>query len=225
MTHSDRIFYGAAIQGAAQRSERAHINRIIIEAVKSAGFSVLTEHTTGLDFNDTANKLEASIGPLPPVGNERTVFIRNKMIHFIESEIAGAIFEVSIPSLGTGIEIAHAYLRPRMGLLEIPIIALYQKGFWPNDLSTMIRGIKKESVPHFDLFEYESPGEIPALISPLLIELKRAEPTAHKTASGRVTARKCQHCGHHEIGLEKIDGVYIPLKPGMGVKIDDIPEH
>jgi len=109
MTNTLNIFYGAAIQGATERSDRAHINSDIIETIKSFGFKVITEHTTGMDFNDTADKLEESIGPLPPVGRGRTVFIRNKMIQFVESDICAAVFEVSTPSLGTGIEIAHAY--------------------------------------------------------------------------------------------------------------------
>ena len=36
---------------------------------------------------------------------------------------------------------------------------------------------------------------------------------------GIVTARKCDCCGHHEIGLTTADGRYIPLKPGMTVLI------
>ena len=38
--------------------------------------------------------------------------------------IDAAVFEVSTPSLGTGIEIAHTYLRPRLGLPAIPMLAV-----------------------------------------------------------------------------------------------------
>jgi hypothetical protein len=55
--------------------------------------------------------------------------MRNKMIEAIEGEIKAAIFEVSTPSLGTGIEIAHAYLRLRLGLSRIPLLALYEKDY------------------------------------------------------------------------------------------------
>jgi hypothetical protein len=65
--------------------------------------------------------------------------------------IHAAIFDVSTPSLGTGIEIAHAYLRPRLCLPAIPVIALYQKDCWPNNLSTMIRGIPSDEVSNFML--------------------------------------------------------------------------
>ena len=37
---------------------------------------------------------------------------------------------------------------------------------------------------------------------------------------GKVTARKCDSCGHHEIGIASEAGVYIPLEPGMEVQID-----
>ncbi len=36
---------------------------------------------------------------------------------------------------------------------------------------------------------------------------------------GTVTARKCKHCGHHEIGLVTENGRYLPLTPGMKVEI------
>ncbi len=217
MTNSLRIFYGAAIQGAAERSDRAHINSDIIESIKSFGFNVITEHTTGMDFDDTANKLEASIGPLPPVGRERTIFIRNKMIQFVESDIRAAVFEVSTPSLGTGIEIAHAYLRPRMGLQAVPVIALYQNGFWPNKLSAMLNGITEEAVPHFHLIRYDAAKDIPSLLKPIIAE---PEPAVEQPVSGQITARKCQYCGHHEVGVETGNGQYFPLKPGMDVKIN-----
>jgi len=38
------------------------------------------------------------------------------MIEGVEGDIDTAVFEVSTPSLGTGIEISHVYLRPRMNL-------------------------------------------------------------------------------------------------------------
>ncbi|MBC2715709.1 MAG: hypothetical protein HF978_10415 [Desulfobacteraceae bacterium] len=218
MTHHLKVFYGAAIQGAAERNKRAHINLNIIETIKSCGFAVISEHTTGLDFNDTANKLEDAIGPLPPVGKERTVFIRNKMIQFVESDISAAVFEVSTPSLGTGIEIAHAYLRPRLGLPTIPVIALYQNKFWPNKLSAMINGITEEKTPHFNLIEYDTPDDIPRLLKPVIYRLNESAPDSKKT-SGRITARKCNYCGHHEVGVTTDTGEYVSLKPGMGVTI------
>jgi hypothetical protein len=38
-------------------------------------------------------------------------------------------------------------------------------------------------------------------------------------ASGVVKARKCKHCGHHEIGIVTADGKYLALKPGMKVGV------
>lgn len=34
---------------------------------------------------------------------------------------------------------------------------------------------------------------------------------------GVVVAKKCDCCGHHEIGIKKKDGEYIQLKPGMKI--------
>jgi len=78
------------------------------------------------------------------------------MIEAIEGDINAVVFEVSTPSIGTGVEIAHAYLRPRLGLTTIPILALYEKNYWPNKLSTMIKGISNKNIPHFTLKEYEN---------------------------------------------------------------------
>ena len=74
------------------------------------------------------------------MGPERSNFIRNRNIEAIEQMADAAIFEVSMPSLGVGIELAHAYLRPKMGLKPIPILCLYQKGFWGHGLSIMVSG-------------------------------------------------------------------------------------
>lgn len=149
-----KIFYGSAIQGAKDRSERAHIHRALIELIKSNGHEVISEHATGESKEEAAELLEKAIGPLPPLGIERTIYVRRKMIEAVEGDIGAAIFEVSTPSIGTGIEIAHAYLRPKNGPPEIPILALYQEDFWPNDLSSMIRGITREEIPNFHLKEY-----------------------------------------------------------------------
>ena len=166
-----KIFFGAAIQGAQNRQERAAVHRLIIDAIKSCGCEVVSEHTTGKNYDATAQLLEKSLGSLPPKGLERTVMIRNKMIEFIEGDIDAAVFEVSTPSLGTGIEIAHAYLRPRLGLPAIPVLALYQKDYWPNNLSTMIRGITTNEVPGFVIKEYDNPSDARELIPELLKDL------------------------------------------------------
>ena len=163
-----KVFFGAAIQGASNREERAAVHRLIIKGLKENGGEVISEHTTGKDYDDTIGLLEQILGSLPPIGRDRTVLIRDKMIEFIEGDIDAAFFEVSTPSLGTGIEIAHAYLRPRMGLPEIPVVALYQKDYWPHNLSSMIRGITGDRVHGFKNVEYGDPHEAPKFIKEIL---------------------------------------------------------
>jgi len=163
-----KVFFGAAIQGKQDRVERLEINTALIQAIKDTGSTVASEHVLGTNFNETTSLLEQALGTLPPAGMERTVIVRNAMIAFIEGDIDAAIFEVSIPSLGTGIEIAHAYLRPRMNLKEIPILLLYQKDYWPNNLSSMIRGLTLESASSLALKEYSSPEEAKRFIAEFL---------------------------------------------------------
>jgi len=159
-----KVFYGAAIQGAENRKKRANIHKFIIDSIKKQGFEVYTEHTTGKTYKEAIEKLEQSIGKMPKDDLKRRIFVRNKMIEGIESDIKAAVFEVSTPSLGTGVEIAHAYLRPRMGLKEIPILALYEKDYWSNKLSTMIRGISSEEFQNFYLVEYASIDDVEKII-------------------------------------------------------------
>jgi len=166
------VFYGAAIQGAENREKRANIHKTIIELIKKQGFNVYTEHTTVKTYKEAIEKLEQSFGRMPKEDLKRRIFVRNKMIEGIESDIKAAVFEVSNPSLGTGVEIAHAYLRPRMGLKEIPILALYEKDYWPNKLSTMIRGISCEEFPNFILEEYTSINDVVNIIQNFFVQLQ-----------------------------------------------------
>jgi hypothetical protein len=48
-----------------------------------------------------------------------------------------------------------------------------------------------------------------------------ARPDNGEIAEGVVTPRPCDCCGHHEIGLVTAAGDYIPLRPGMRVRIID----
>ena len=168
-----KVFFGAAIQGSEIREKRARVHRQIMDVIIGCGCKLISEHTAGIDFQDTRRLLEETFGPMPPRGMERRIFIRNKMIEHIEGDIDAAVFEVSTPSLGTGIELAHAYLRPRMGLPLIPVIALYQKDYWPNNLSAMISGINQEQVPGFYLKEYDQQEGFAQFIPELIEKIRR----------------------------------------------------
>jgi hypothetical protein len=167
-----QVFYGAAIHGAKDRKERTQVHEFFITTIQKQGYEVYTEHTTGKTYEEAIQKLEKAIGPIPKDERKRKRYVRNKMIDGVEGDIKAAIFEVSTPSLGTGIEIAHAYLRPRLGLSLIPVLALYEKDYWPNKLSTMIKGISKETVPHFTLKEYKNLEDGKKIINEFLIGIK-----------------------------------------------------
>ena len=168
-----KVFYGAAIQGAENREKRSFIHKTIIDLIKKQGFEVYTEHTMGKTYEEAIKKLEESIGKMPKDDLKRRIFVRNNMIEGIESDIVAAVFEVSTPSLGTGVEITHAYLRPRMGIKEIPILALYEKDYWPNKLSTMIRGISNEVLPNFNLIEYKNIDDLDNIIQKFFSKVRK----------------------------------------------------
>ena len=79
---------------------------------------------------------------------------------------------MSIPSLGTGIETAHEYLRFNMGLVCILVFVFYEKEFWSNKLLTMIAGISPEAAPHFFLKEYEDFDDGKKILDEFLCNLR-----------------------------------------------------
>jgi len=150
-----RVFYGAAIQGAKDRAERAHVHKRLIKIIKEEGHEVVSEHLKGRNKEETASLLEDFLGPVPK-GIERKVHVRRKLLEAIEGDIDAAIFELSSPSLGTGIELAHSYQRPRVGLKEIPILGLYEESYWLYGISSMVAGIVPEEIPAFNLEVYKN---------------------------------------------------------------------
>ena len=50
-------------------------------------------------------------------------------------------------------------------------------------------------------------------------EIKGDIPSDGETVEGVVTPRPCDCCGHHEVGVVTPAGDYIPLRPGMQVRI------
>ena len=155
-----KIFFGAAIQGHQTFGERREIYVQIIETLQNHGAEICTEHTTGRTPEECRALQKKAIGPRPENEGEALIFVRNKMIEFVEGDIDACVFEVSTPSLGTGIEFAHAYLRPRLGLRKVPVLALYEKGHWPNRLSTMIRGLNTSEFDHVHIHEYGDRTEL-----------------------------------------------------------------
>ena len=97
-----KIFFGAAIQGSRERGERAPVYRAILDVIQSLGHSVFSEHTGARTQEENTLLLRRALGTLPDVELERRIYVRNRMIEFIESpNLDAAIFEVSTPSLGS----------------------------------------------------------------------------------------------------------------------------
>ncbi len=167
-----KIFYGAAIQGRGDRRTRAGFNRKLIDAIKAGGHAVVTEHTSASTYEEAVVMLEDAFGRLPTKGPERTAFARDRIVEGIASDIDAAIFDVTIPSIGTGIEIAHAYLRPKMGQNEIPILLLFNpsEGF---EMSGMIRGLSKAAMPNVEVVMYDSTDDAKRRIEEFLKGIRR----------------------------------------------------
>ncbi len=48
---------------------------------------------------------------------------------------------------------------------------------------------------------------------------KKSNLKLEKSIKGVVTARQCEFCGHHEMGILTGKGQYLPLRSGMKVKV------
>ena len=165
------LFYGAAIQGSSNKGGRVQVNQELICFIRGRGFNVISEHEGGQTVKQTTEFLEQKFDAHPNGIALRREFIRNRILRKIEDpQTCCCIFEVSTPSTGTGAEIAHAYLRPRIGITAIPILALYQTDYWPNGLSLMIRGINPSEIP-LTLKEYTGIEEAKAHIADFLRKL------------------------------------------------------
>jgi hypothetical protein len=52
-----KIFFEAAIQGAQNREERAAVHRLVVDAIKSCGCEVISEHATCKNY-DTCSSFD-----------------------------------------------------------------------------------------------------------------------------------------------------------------------
>jgi hypothetical protein len=48
---------------------------------------------------------------------------------------------------------------------------------------------------------------------------KKSNLTGESSIKGVITARQCESCGHHEMGIITEKGDYLPLRPGMMVEV------
>ena len=145
----------------------------MLDLIKSEGHELVSEHVSGKDVEEIRAIIQKEFGQAPKEELARRAWARKNMIDGIEGDVQAAIFEVSVPSLGTGVELAHAYLRPRMGLSKIPILALYKKDYWPNKLSSMVMGITKEEIPQYTLREYSTTEEAKSHVKEFLQEAEK----------------------------------------------------
>lgn len=165
------VFYGAAMQSSLNHEDRVPVHELLIDTIKRMGAGVVSEHTVGRNFQESARLMEQTLGPLPQEESARAVLIRRKIIRILEGALDAAVFEVSEPSPGTGIEIAHVYNRPRLGLTAIPILALYQKGCLPHHLSSMDHGVNADVLPQLFVQEYENLIQAGMMVSEFLMPL------------------------------------------------------
>ena len=166
-----KVFFGSAIQGASDRGMRAAVNTEILNTIKACGHTALAEHTTGQNKEEVSRLLEEAIGPLPPPGIHRTRYVCHKMLGLVElRDLGAAIFEVSVPSTGTGIEIDRALLRPRVGLSTVPILFLYEEEYWSSGLSSMVKGLPFERMPGVELVEYAKGAPLKPIVQSFLAD-------------------------------------------------------
>lgn len=133
---SGRVYFCGAIRGGRQLQARY---ACFIEALEQAGWTVLTAHVGAADVLEREGRVTA--GP--------TDIWRRDMAWLADAGVVVA--DVTVPSLGVGIEMATALER------GAPVIALVEAG---ASLSALVRGDER-----ITLIEYKNEAEaVPAML-------------------------------------------------------------
>ncbi len=149
------LFYGGAIQASDNPAESGTVHGTLIDTIKDLGYIVFSEHCRGKSMQEARDIFERQFGPVPK-GMFRKAWTRQTIIKFLNSQdLSGAVFELSISSTGTGMELECVLERGKKGLFDVPVLGLYRLGSCKYELSTMASGILPEEHPLFSARIYD----------------------------------------------------------------------
>jgi len=156
-----KIYYAGSIRGAAEQDQELPWH--IVRYMADHGAEVLSEHVAARTPEEREAIRATHIGQtiIDTYGRANTdEQIRGIDLAWVrEADYMVAV--VNAPSLGVGMELQYALLKPDLGMQITPILALVHKEFQAQ-LSAMVRGVTE---PQFHLYQYETLEDIRAKIS------------------------------------------------------------
>lgn len=159
-----KIYFSASIRGA--NPDPALASKVVSH-LQGLGHVVLSEHVAGKDsLAMNATLLEKTWIDRNTLSEpESSQFIRRVDMQWVD-EATHFVAVITGPSLGVGMEIERAVLKPRLGMNNTPIYCFVPEEYLPQ-LSGMVRGIVE---PVFQLFTYKHSDEILAQLSALFAD-------------------------------------------------------
>lgn len=142
------IYFSSSIAGA--KGIPVYFKKTLVEYMKDLGYRVLSEHVALVDNEQKMfETLSKNAGVHIPQRNGCEAEIRDVDARWVD-EADFVIAMVDEPSLGVGMEIERALLRPKRGFKLAPILCLIHADNYPK-LSPMVKGV---NVPQFYLKIY-----------------------------------------------------------------------
>lgn len=153
-TPSKKIYFSASIRGENADLELGYK---VVTYLKEQGHDVLSEHVGSRNSDEMNAKL------LEKTGTDRLKLVEPRASQFIREidtawvdEADCLVVVITGASLGVGMEIERALLKPERGMPETPIFCFVHATYAPG-LSAMVRGVSDTT---FHLFSYTTFEEI-----------------------------------------------------------------
>ncbi len=166
-----KVYYSGSIRGIANSDPNFAWN--LVQHMINNGANVLDEHVGARNREEMAEifykRSGIEIGAIEDKKEKAKVARRQDLKWDEEDDYLVAL--VTSPSLGVGIEIQHAILKPRLGLNKTPILFLVDRKVVDADmLSNMVTGIDSEAENvDYEIGIYENEEDAKRIITEFLI--------------------------------------------------------
>ena len=150
-----KVYYSGAIKGTPEPDPEFAWK--LVNYMSEQGIDVLSEHVASRTEEEKNRLMSKRIGktvaefqsdPEPWFG------VRRQDVKWVE-EATHVVALVNGPSLGVGMEVEHALLKPKLGMNKTPILCLVREDILPK-LSYMIRGVTSDESEMFQIKTYNT---------------------------------------------------------------------
>ncbi len=156
-----RVYYSGTIRGVGGR--RSNLARRLVAFMAQQGADVLSEHVAAATPEERDSTFRARTSFDLPAMDEPWKVVRHVDTCWVDAA-THLVAVVDEPSLGVGMEIERALLKPQRGLVRTPILCLVHESRLEN-LSWMVRGVAE---PDFYLRTYGDVDDAERLVAAFL---------------------------------------------------------